>query len=296
MGFFADTIYKFTPSWFQNPYMGTMTRAVAAAYDAMAGRVFDGRRASNPYAAGARGADGALFECPADVLPYHSRDRGIRLYSSEPELSQRYRLSRFRQLKKTRGSHPGELLNLQPFWLSEATSVLPTMRVVFQDNRGTPGAEWYTLSPNGLLSKRQQNTSNWNYDGQTTLRTRFWVIIHLPVGYTDAIVYGDGSVYGGGAIYGGITSRAIADMVEAIKEAKAAHSRLAGIIATELQPTDPIPDVAGVHYPFDPTDTAQALTGGGTSLPVGNWADAVDPVTNLPTRPLWANWLYEDNQ
>jgi hypothetical protein len=297
MGVFSENVYRFAPSWFQGPYMGAFLKAVASAYDDMAQRVFDGRRASNPYAAGSRTDAGILRECDASELAYHARDRGIRLYDTEALLSKRFRLSRFRQLKKLRGSHPGELQNLQPFWLSESTSVLPTMRVVFQNNRGTPGAEWYTLGPTGLLSKRQRSTSNWNYDDRPELRARFWVIIHLPPGYSSGIYYDDGaSVYDGGAVYDGISTRAIADMVDAIKEAKSAHSRLAGIIATTLQPTDLIPDAVGTHYPFDPTDTAQTLTDGSTSLPVGNWGSIVDASTGLPTRPAWASWIFEDNQ
>ena len=109
------------------------------------------------------------------------------------------------------------------------------------------------------------------------------------------VVYDDGvTVYDGGAVYDGVTALAIRDMVANLKEAKAAHSRLAGIIATTLQPTDPIPDCVGTHYPFDPTDTAQLLSNGATSLPVGNWGGLVDPYTNEPTRPAWASWLYED--
>lgn len=236
-----------------------------------------------------------LRQCDADVLSWHARDRGIRIYDTEPELSKRYRLSRWRQLKKRRGSHRGELENLQPFWLSTPTATLPWMRIVHQNNQGTPKAQWYTLSPTGTLTVQQRNTSNWDYDGDASKWSRFWLIVHLPAGYSSAIVYDDGSsVYDGGAIYNGITTLAIADMVQAVREAKAAHSRLAGIIVTELQPTDPIPGVAGTHYPFDPTDTAQTSAEGWTTLPVGNWASLVDPQTNLPTRPPWASWIYED--
>lgn len=238
-----------------------------------------------------------LRQCDVDVLGRHGGDRGIRLYSSEPELSKRYRLSRWRQLKKRRGSHLGELENLQPFWLSTLAATLPTMRIVFQDGYHLgPAAIWYTIDSLGRLTIHTETTSNWDYDGQTTKRARFWLIIYLPPGYSSAIEYDDGaSVYDGGAIYDGITTLAIADIVAAVKEAKAAHSRLAAVIVTTLQPGDTVPGVAGVHRPFDPTDTAQTSADGWTTLPVGNWGNLVDPVTGLPTRPPWASWVYEDN-
>ncbi len=293
--FFQDWIWTLAPSWFQGPYMRALLGGFAVALDDFRDRSIDGLRSAIPYAAGARLADGRLIQCDADVLAYHSRDRGISIYSSEPELSKRVRESRFRQLKKRRGTHIGELENLQPFWLATQSSVLPTVKIVHQDNQGSPSAVWYTLTPAGVVSVKRRNTSNWNYDGNANRWSRFWVLLHLPPGYSSIVVYDDGStVYDGGAIYDGVTALAIRDMVANIKEAKAAHSRLAGIIATTLQPTDLIPGVAGTHYPFDPGDTAQTSAEGWTSLPVGNWASIVDPATGLPTRPPWASWLYED--
>ena len=293
--FFSDRIGLLAPSWWQGPEMRKFLGAFAGELDNFADRVLDGLRDGNPYAAGAKLADGRLIECDADVLARHARDRGISIYSSEPELSKRYRLSRWRQLKKRRGSHLGELENLQPFWLATQSSTLPTVRIVHQDNEGTPSAVWYTLSPAGAVTVKRRTTSNWNYDGDAAKWSRFWAILHLPPGYSSMVVYDDGvTVYDGGAVYDGVTALAIRDMVANLKEAKAAHSRLAGIIATTLQPTDPIPDCVGTHYPFDPTDTAQLLSNGATSLPVGNWGGLVDPYTNEPTRPAWASWLYED--
>ena len=275
--------------------MRALVDAFAGELDNFRDRSVDGQRSAIPYAAGARLADGRLIQCDADVLSWHARDRGISIYSSEPELSKRYRLSRWRQIKKRRGSPFGVFENLQPFWLATQASALPTVRIVHQDNVGSPSAVWYTLTPAGAISVKRRITSNWNYDGAAAKWSRFWVVLHLPPGYSSIVVYDDGTtVYDGGAVYDGVTALAIADIVSNIKEAKAAHSRLAGIIVTTLQPTDPIPGVAGTHYPFDPGDTAQTSAEGWTSLPVGNWASIVDPATGLPTRPPWASWLYED--
>jgi hypothetical protein len=297
MGAFVDQIvYRFAPSWFQARWMRALLDSFAGALDTLDLQLYGGLKAGNPYAAGARDRSGALLQCESDALAYHARDRGISIYSSEPDPSKRYRLSRWRQLKKRRGSHLGELDNLQPFWLATQSSALPTVRIVHQDAEGTPSSVWYTLTSAGAVSVHRRTTSNWNYDGQAAKWSRFWVVLHLPPGYSSMIVYDDGvSVYDGGAVYDGVSALAIRDMVSNIKEAKAAHSRLAGIIATTLQPTDPIPDCAGTHYPFDPLDTAQSLTDGATSLPVGNWGSIIDPYTNQPTRPSWASWLYEDN-
>ena len=293
--YFRDRTWELAPSWFQARWMRALIGALAGELDNVRDRSIDGLRSAVPYAAGARLADGRLIQCDPDVLAWHARDRGISIYSSEPDLSKRYRLSRWRQLKKRFGSHLGELENLQPFWLATQASVLPTVRIVHQDGVGSPSCTWRTLSPTGTVTQNRRITSNWDYDGESFKWSRFWVILHLPPGYSSVIVYDDGtSVYDGGAIYDGVTALAIADIVANINEAKAAHSRLAAVIATTLQPSDVIPGVAGTHHPFDPLDTAQTSAEGWTTLPTGNWASIIDPATGLPTRPPWASWLYED--
>lgn len=244
------------------------------------------------YSGGAVIAFRGLHESDADALEYHARDRGIRLYSSEPLLSKRYRLSRWRQLRKDRGSHFGELENLQPFWLSTATSTLPWMRIVFQNNEGTPKSYWYTLSPTGVRAIHCASPSNWAFDAQPNKRARFWLIVHLPPG-SAAAYYDDGSLYDAGRIYDGVTSLLVQDIVDAVLEAKAAHSRLSGVIVTPLQPTDSIPGHTS-RLVFDPTDTALTDAAGWTSLPVDNWGTIIDPVTHLATRPPWASFVYED--
>lgn len=295
MGVFRNTILNFAPSWFQRPTMTKLLHAYADELDGFAARVFQGTRSAIPYAGGAKTRAGTLLQCDPDVLPWHAGDRGIRLYDTEPELSKRVRLGQWRQLKKRRGSHQGELRNLQPFWLAEATSILPTMRIVHQSNEATPTATWHTLSPEGVYSVVKRSPSNWNYDGQPTKKARFWLIIYLPEGYGSPVYYDGVDTYDGGAVYDGLTTAVIADIVGAIKEAKAAHSRLAGVITTPLTPTTDIDNGGGVVYPFDPLSTAITLADGSTSLPTGNWNTPVDPVTNLPTRPWWASWIYSDD-
>lgn len=245
------------------------------------------------YVGGAVMAFVGLHECDEDALEFHALDRDIRLYQSEPLLSKRYRLSRWHQLRQARGSHFGELENLQPFWMSTPTAALPWMKIFFQDHSATPRSYCYTLSPTGERSVRAKTVSIWDYDGQPNKRARFWLVIHLPAGYGPAY-YDDGSVYDGGRIYDGLRSLFIADIVGAVLEAKAAHSRLAGVITTALQPTDEIPGHPG-RLVFDPMDVALTDAAGWTSLPSGNWGSAIDPVTHLGTRPPWASFIYEDN-
>lgn len=237
-----------------------------------------------------------LKECDQEVLSWHARDRGIRIYDSEPLLSKRVRLARWRQLKKRRGTHRGELENLQPFWLSTMESVLPTMRIVHQSNEGTPTATWHTIHPDGSYEVFRADPSNFDYDGDPTKKSRFFLIIFWPPGFTSMVTYDNGiTVYDGGAIYDGVTSLIIYDIVQAILEAKSAHSRLSAVIATTLQPDDLIPGLAGEFNPFRPSQSPQTSVEGWTSLPIGNWGSIVDPVTLLGTRPPWASWLYEDN-
>ncbi len=284
MGVFADNVFRFVPSWFQSPFMGTMLKAVASAYDDMAARVFEGRRASNPYAAGSRTDAGILRECDADVLPYHSRDRGIRLYSTEPEASQRYRLGHWRQLKKRRGSHQGELRNVQPYFLS--SPALPRMRIVHQSySAGTPVATWHTLESDGSYSVHRASPSNWNWDDATALRSRFWLIVYTDeLGITQPVWDGP-TRWDDGSLWGGLFTKAqIDDLVAMVNEAKAAHSILWGVIFA----TDP--------NSFRPADAVIVDPDGWSNLPNGKWGFVIDNDTGKPTRLPTATFAFDLGQ
>jgi hypothetical protein len=300
VGVFQQTIKNFAPPWFLKRNMGTLLEAVGATYDVLAQRVFDGRRAGNPFAGGADAARtgasrtdaGVLRECDTDALPYHARDRQIRLYSTEPILSQRIRLSQWHQIHKARASHWGEISNVRPYFAT--ASAYPNVAVVFQNNAGTPGATWYEMTSGGAQYVRTASPSNFNYDGQPSERTRFWFFLDLDsAGFSTPWTSDSGHTYDSGGVYDvgsapAFTAAAAADVVAMIQEAQAAHSWLAGVVAWW-------PMTGGAAFPsYSGTPTQDAS--GWWSLPHGanTWASLVDPSTGKATRPPNMSWIYDN--
>lgn len=289
-GAFERAVPGFAPGYMSGGrWMGTLLRSIGAGIDRFALRSFLGTCAAIPYAAGARSkVYGQLLQCEVDVLPWHARDRGITLYTSEPEASQRKRLARWRQLHARRGTHRGELEYVQPFFLgADGLGVLPRMRIVHQDGDGD-GAMWHTLSGSydaggaGIYSITRTVPSNWDFDGQVERWSRWWAIIYTAgtALEADQPLWDDGSLWDGGQYWDGFDGRQTDDQIAALREWSAAHSLCAGLILTN--------DLAS----FDPAGTATTDAAGATSLPIGNWGNIVDPVTGHPTRLQSASFLY----
>lgn len=303
MGVFQNTIKNFAPPWFLNRWMGTLLESVGATLDIQAQRVFDGRRAGNPYAGGSMTDGGILRECDPDALAYHSRDRGIRLYATEGLLSQRIRLSQWHQLHKARGTHFGEIEHVRPYFadFAAAGGSYPTIRIVFQDNAATPGATWHTIDPAGVHTVVKQSTSNWNWDNQPTKRSRWWAIIHVPSGFAafraaTGDTWDSSGVWDGSGIWDVLPTAVLADLWSMMNEWKGAHSWFAGLIVTTLQPTDVIPGQS-VH-PFDPASSSTTNSNTSTNLPTGGWGSPVwtsGANIGLPSRPGWATFYNISN-
>lgn len=289
---FGASLRAVAPWYMQGRRMGVLLDSVGAALDGLAERSFLGRCASIVHAGGAKTAGGMLLQCEPDVLPMHANDRQIQIYPSEPIPSQRLNLARWRQLHARRGTHRGELERVQPYFLgADGLGVLPRMRIVHQDGAGA-GATWHTLAGSYDLvagykpfSITRTVPSNWDYDGQTALKSRFWAII-----YTEGVSaigglthWDDGSLWNGGQLWDGIPRAVLEDIVAMFQGWHSAHSDLAGVILAR--------DLAD----FDPTATAVTDADGWTSLPVGNWGQIVDPVTGKPTRLPTATWIFEKN-
>lgn len=220
------------------------------------------------------------LRCDASALPVLSRDRDVRIYATEPDESKRYRLSRWWQLHRQRGTHQGEMRNLQPYFLT--ASEMPVIRIVHQDGRGPSGrATWHTLNADGSYRIVKRDPSNFDYDGQDTKHTRFYAVLYAPASMLDLSYYDDGTLYDEDGFYDGIVDTQVAlDVIGAILEAKAAHSRLQAFIVA----TDPTS--------FDPTTDAVTDPTGWTSLPTGNWGQPID-ANGVMTRPPSAAWIYE---
>lgn len=225
---------------------------------------------------------GQPLRCDTSAFPTLSRDRGIRVYNTEPVASKRLRLSRWWQLRRQFGTHHGEMNNLRPFFLPAE----PLMRIVHQD--GAAGrATWHTVNTDGTFDVHKAEPSNWDFDGVPTKWSRWWCIIYrdAAMGYPDAELWDGGASWDDGTLWdGGPSTEQIADIVAALKEAQSAHSKLWGVIMTS-EPTS-----------FDPAATAVTDPDGWTSLPVGNWGFAIDNDTGLPSRPPYASFLFNEGQ
>lgn len=259
LGKFQRYLSDLGPYFLRNKHIGAFLDSTALIYDSAAQTLELGLRMGQP------------LNCDVSALPILRKDRGIRLYPSESEESQRQRLSDWLMLHRQRGTHQGEMRHSQGYFGDAA----PIMRIVHQSGGASPIATWHTLRGDGSYEVYHRAASNWNWDGQTSHWSRFWVICYAPADYVSGITYGDGSHYGDGSFYGGAANPTIAaDLVAMINDWKSAHSVLAGyIIATE--PGSFNPALAPVtHAP------------GYTSLPNGNWGQPITAAgvrTRLPS-------------
>lgn len=277
---FRDLMTFWAPWYWKGFWGARLLESIGSVLNAMANRVDEGRRAGNPLL------------CQEDALPYHSVDRDIALYRTEPVASKRYRLSRWWQLHQKRGTALGIMEHVQPYFLDQPA--LPRIRVVSQDQGGF-GAQWWTRNPDGTVERHVQAPSNWNWESSAEKIAfvpggrhwaRCWVIIYTAGTYLDTSCarYDDGTVYDDGVtVYDGIGAQARADLIAMIKTWRAAHEQVWGIA------------LAHDEASFDPTATAVTFGDGSTSLPTGSpsWLYPVDPVTNLATRVQTADWIYD---
>jgi hypothetical protein len=271
--------------------LATFLEATGLTLDGAADGMLVGMRRSQPY------------RCTVDAFPDLSKDRKIRLYPNESEASKRYRLAHWRQIRRTRGCHYGEMVNVQPFFLgpngatvdSNGVSYLPWIRIYHQSGNPGGGAKTtcHTLDPTGVYTW-QRAAFAWNWSGPTAQWSRFWMVIYLPANFpTNGALWDGSAVWDGSALWDGVPAVLLANIVAGVLEAKAAHSHFGGLIVTSLQPTADIPSHAGVH-PFDPTRASWPSNADGSSnIPFGNWTYPVwtsGANFGLNSRPSWATF------
>lgn len=257
------------PWWLRGKNDGAFLQAHALTLDSAYASLRNGLALSHP------------LRCDSSALPTLSRERGIRIYPTEPEASKRYRLSRWWQLRRQFGTHIGQGNNIAPMFLPST----PTIRFVHQDGNGA-GAMWWTRSPAGVWSVHRQTPSNWNFDGATAKCTRYWCIIYRPAIYGDVPLWNDGGHWDDdGRYWDGLPNAAqIADIVAGIKDAGEPSSMLWGVAICN-EPTA-----------LDPTGTSAVLGDGSTTYPGGNWGFRIDNTTGVPTRPPYLSWIYDKGQ
>lgn len=259
VGLLQRLLSESAPSWLRNRYGRAFLEAIGLTLDLGTATFQRGLEQTYP------------LMCESTSLPILGSDRGIRRYPTEPEASYRVRLARWRQIKKHAGSHYGEMISIQPFFLPGA---LPTIRIVHQSGDGV-GATWHTLNPDGSYETHYQSPSNWRFDPSSGEWSRAWLIIYVTGVGLDGAQYDDGiAQYDDGVTLwdGHLSSEQIDDIASIYNDSKAAHSVLKGIILA----SDPAS--------FDPAGSSVSLPDGSTTFPVGNWRYAIDPVTGLPTR------------
>ena len=265
---YVGAIQKFVssigPYYIRGQHIGTLLESFAITLDCAAQSLEFGLRMSQP------------LRCDTSALPIIGNDRQIAFYPSESESSKRDRCSKWNQLHRGRGCHVGQLKHAQPYFLPD----VPMMRIVHQNGSGDI-ATWHTFDANAQYSKVQRSPSNWNWDGQASKWSRYWVICYVPARLLTLPHYGDGGRYNDGGIYaGGITDQVNKDFVAMVKGWGEPSSRMSGyIIATD--PTS-----------FDPTADSVDSGLGWTSLPVGNWGEPTNSV-GVRTRLPSAVWIYD---
>jgi hypothetical protein len=269
MSSFVGTIQRLVarvgPWFLHSRNLGRFLQAFAVVYDNSITDLQQGLALSHP------------LRCDPSAFPTLSIDRTIRLYPSEPESSKRERLANWLQIHRRRGTHLGELLHSQPYFAPDH----PVMRIVHQDGAGD-SATWWSIAADGSLSEYKAEPSNWDYDGQTSKYSRFWVILYVPASLINLVSYDDGTLYDGGAVYDGVMTQIARDITAMILESKSAHSQLQAYILA----TDPAS--------FDPTATAVVSPEGWTTLPVSNWGAMISaPPISVRTRLPTAVWIYE---
>jgi hypothetical protein len=217
------------------------------------------------------------LDCDVSALPVISRERGIRLYPTEPEASRRIRLANWLSLHRTKGTNIGQLKHSQPYFLPD----VPVMRIVHQP-ADESCAVWHTLSATGEYSVYQKTPTNWNYDGQITKWWRIWVICYCPSRLLETHHYGDGTKYGSTARYASALSTAVArDFLAMINE----WDRAGMFLQSYIIATDPAS--------FDPAGDVLTMPDGWTTLPSGgNWSSPLS-AAGIRTRPPTARWLYD---
>jgi len=178
---------------------------------------------------------------PEDALPYLGRDRGIVRGPNEPAVGYRPRLRLW--IETWRGAGVGRAM------LDQIAAFLTPnearMRI------WTQGGMVYTREPNGDFLIERVAADLWNWDGQTDLWARFWVVIYSIGGVPWTRVPPYGGTSGTWGSRPGLTWGSSATVAEArgirgiVDEFKPALSKCQNVIisfdADAFAPTDAAP-------------------------------------------------------
>jgi hypothetical protein len=245
---FRDSLRRIVmPRWAQGEQASKFFHALGAAIDGVADQVLLGVRARFPSLA------------PDDALSHIGRDRGIVRGFIETRQAYEERLRQWVYDRKRKGNNYTLMRQLAGYL---AGFDVP-FRIV--NNHGA----WYTRDADGSTEYLLGN--NWDWDGDDTAWSRFWVIIYPPVELWGSDgTWGDGEAWGESdtSTWGSTATLAQVRSIKGLVEAwRAAHSLEINTIIS-LDPSA-----------FDPTDTSPPL-------PDGTWAhwSINDSGTQVPAR------------
>jgi hypothetical protein len=181
------------------------------------------------------------------ALPRLGRDRCIRRGFAESDDSYAGRLPAWLDDWR-RAGNPFGLMHAVRDYLSPAR---PLLRIV--NASGT----WYTLHPDDTEEVVQTWPAlNWDWDGDASKPTRFWLVIYSDAGpWTPGTSYDDGNPWDGGATFGtSATAEQVATLRAIVRDFKSAGDRCSHIIVA-----------------FDPTSFAPTAAPGDPGMPDGTW-------------------------
>lgn len=273
IGSLESVVLNRTPKFLQGPNLGRFLKAYALMLDGGVEALRLGMTFANPLL------------CPRECLPVIAKARGIPVYPTEPEESQRQTLASWLQMHRHRGSSRGRLMRVRNYFLgADGTGSIPTIYMIHRDGSGRTWWHWFDAAG---AYHYQNDVGNFDYaSGDDTLWSQTFCLIEMSESdYTEPNRYDDGHEYDDGEVYdaGGanpLPVAAWADLVAMLEWAGAGHGWLTAVILNWGTLVDitaaPVQDATGWW-----------------SLPNGKWATAYDPVTHLGTRPPLMQWIYE---
>lgn len=223
---------RISPKWLQAYWGGRLIYSIALQLDALGDGVKFGvmLRFPNAYS--------------PESLPLIGRERGILRGFDESDEAYGLRLRTWLDDHQRAGS-PYILIRQVQGYL--APHVVPARTV---NDKGA----WQTIGADGV--KLYTLGGNWNWDGDESAQSRFWLILYPPADlWVRDGVWGDGGLWGDGGTWG---STATIEQIETVQQIVAQwrppHSFCMNIIVA-FDPTA-----------FDPSDTAPPLPDGDWNL------------------------------
>lgn len=274
IGILERAALALVPDFLRGPNAGRFLKSVALAIDGSIEAMRQGATFADP------------LRCPRECLPAISRDRGIPIWPTQPEATQRALLADWLRLHRLRGMHEGVLRMVQAYFIG---GPVPAMRIVHQSGDGA-SCEWSELSATGVFETYRVTPSNWNFDAHSDRWARWWLIIDdmsgiysVPALYAPRLWDG-GEVWDSGAHWDGMWTQPALDILGMALAWKRAGTRLQGIIINHLSLSAPV---------LDHTSTLTVDPAGWTTIPSSNWGSPIDTATGLPNRPPYVEFIYE---